>query len=96
MGIHRWNVDEFKYSNLHIEIYSLTYIHSQGTHRSRFLAIGLEDSTVRILSLEPNSCLELKSTQALPTRAESLNILEVCLCVCMYVACLTLSTDGRQ
>ena len=49
----------------------------EGTHRSRFLSVGLEDSTVRILSLEPNTCLELKSTQALPMVAESLNILEV-------------------
>ena len=49
----------------------------EGTHRSRFLAVGLDDGTVRIMSLEPNSCLELKSTQALPTKAESLNILEV-------------------
>ena len=41
--------------------------------------IGLDDGTVRIMSLEPNTCLELKSTQALPTKAESLNILEVVL-----------------
>ena len=40
--------------------------------RSRFLAVGLADNTVRIISLDPNDCLSPLSMQALPDGAESL------------------------
>lgn len=39
----------------------------QGRVRSRFLAVGLYDSTVKILSLDPEGCLTRLSTQALPS-----------------------------
>ncbi|CAG0912665.1 unnamed protein product [Notodromas monacha] len=45
-----------------------------GEQRSRFLAVGLEDNTVRIISLDPNDCLSPLSMQALPAPAESLSI----------------------
>ncbi|CAF1963976.1 unnamed protein product [Rotaria magnacalcarata] len=48
-----------------------------GEQRSRFLAVGLSDSTVRIISLDPKDCLERLSMQALPAPAESLCIVEM-------------------
>uniref|UniRef100_A0A7M5U5X2 Splicing factor 3B subunit 3 n=1 Tax=Clytia hemisphaerica TaxID=252671 RepID=A0A7M5U5X2_9CNID len=45
--------------------------------RSRFLAVGLGDNTVRIISLDPNDCLEPLSMQALPAPGESLCIIEM-------------------
>ncbi|KAJ6220955.1 hypothetical protein RDWZM_006767 [Blomia tropicalis] len=48
-----------------------------GEQRSHFLAIGLSDNTVRIISLEPNECLSPLSMQALPARAESLSIVQM-------------------
>lgn len=42
--------------------------------RSRFLAVGSEDLTVRILSCDPDECLEPLSLQALASRAVSLLI----------------------
>lgn len=49
----------------------------EGEQRSRFLAVGLSDSTVRIISLDPKDCLERLSMQALPAPAESLCIVEM-------------------
>ena len=39
----------------------------EGRSRSRFLAVGCFDNTVRILSLDPEGCLTRLSTQALPS-----------------------------
>ena len=49
----------------------------QGEQRSRFLAVGLADNTVRIISLDPNDCLTPLSMQALPDSPESLCIAEM-------------------
>uniref|UniRef100_T1J553 Splicing factor 3B subunit 3 n=1 Tax=Strigamia maritima TaxID=126957 RepID=T1J553_STRMM len=48
-----------------------------GEQRSRFLAVGLIDNTVRIISLDPSDCLSPLSMQALPAPAESLCIVEM-------------------
>lgn len=48
-----------------------------GEQRSWFLAVGLADETVRILSLDPNDCLSPRSTEALPVCAESLCIVRM-------------------
>lgn len=48
-----------------------------GEQRSRFLAVGLADNTVRIISLDPSDCLSPLSMQALPAPAESLCIVEM-------------------
>ncbi|XP_065186396.1 splicing factor 3B subunit 3-like [Sycon ciliatum] len=45
--------------------------------RSRFLAVGLADNTVRIISLDPSDTLQPLSMQALPAAAESLSILQL-------------------
>lgn len=39
----------------------------EGRNRSRFLAVGCFDNTVRVLSLDPEGCLGRLSTQALPS-----------------------------
>ncbi|CAF0753350.1 unnamed protein product [Rotaria sordida] len=49
----------------------------EGEQRTRFLAVGLSDSTVRIISLDPQDCLNRLSMQALPAPAESLCIVEM-------------------
>ncbi|PVD21138.1 hypothetical protein C0Q70_19304 [Pomacea canaliculata] len=48
-----------------------------GEQRCRFLAVGLADNTVRIISLDPNDCLSPLSMQALPAPSESLCIVEM-------------------
>lgn len=48
-----------------------------GEQRSGFLAVGLSDNTVRIISLDPNDCLSPRAMQALPYAAESLCICEM-------------------
>jgi splicing factor 3B subunit 3 len=48
-----------------------------GEQRSRFLAIGLDDNTVRIVSLDPQDCLTPLSMQALPASPESLCLVEM-------------------
>ncbi|EDV29081.1 uncharacterized protein TRIADDRAFT_49802 [Trichoplax adhaerens] len=45
-----------------------------GEKRCRFLAVGLADHTVRMISLDPSDCLQPMSMQALPTVPESLCI----------------------
>lgn len=49
----------------------------EGEQRSWFLAVGLADNTVRIISLDPNDCLTPCSMQALPSPAESLCLVEM-------------------
>lgn len=48
-----------------------------GEKRSWFLAVGLSDNTVRIISLDPSDCLAPRSMQALPSSAESLCLVEM-------------------
>ncbi len=48
-----------------------------GELRTRFLAVGLADDTVRVVSLEPRDCLALLAAQSLPAPAESLCIVEM-------------------
>ncbi|RZF39376.1 hypothetical protein LSTR_LSTR000897 [Laodelphax striatellus] len=48
-----------------------------GEQMSRFLAVGLADETVRIISLDPASCLSPLSMLGLPSAAESLCIVEM-------------------
>lgn len=47
----------------------------EGRVRSSFLAVGCDDSTVRILSLDPESTLENKSVQALTSAPSALSIM---------------------
>ncbi|KAM7192535.1 Pre-mRNA-splicing factor rse1 [Rhypophila sp. PSN 637] len=47
----------------------------EGLKRSSFLAVGCDDCTVRILSLDPESTLEMKSIQALTAAPSSLSIM---------------------
>ncbi|KAI8373001.1 CPSF A subunit region-domain-containing protein [Radiomyces spectabilis] len=49
----------------------------EGRQRSRHLAVGCDDQTVRILSLDPDSCLESISMQAVQGVASSLCIAEM-------------------
>ncbi|KAK3816058.1 MAG: putative spliceosomal protein sap [Benniella sp.] len=49
----------------------------KGRRRVRFLAVGCDDNTVRILSLESSSCLEPLSMQALSGVPESLVMIEI-------------------
>ncbi|KAG0214840.1 CPSF A subunit region-domain-containing protein [Mortierella sp. GBAus27b] len=48
-----------------------------GRKRVRFLAVGCDDNTVRVLSLEPSSCLEPLSMQALSGVPESLVMIDM-------------------
>jgi len=43
----------------------------EGRQRCRFLAVGYVDKTVKIMSLDPESCLQRISMQALPALPES-------------------------
>lgn len=47
----------------------------EGRVRSSFLAVGCDDKTVRVLSLDPESTLESKSVQALTAAPSSLSIM---------------------
>ncbi|KAF2543551.1 hypothetical protein F2Q68_00032949 [Brassica cretica] len=49
----------------------------EGRQRSRFLAVGSYDNTVRILSLDPDDCLQILSVQSVSSAPESLLFLEV-------------------
>ncbi|XP_058756401.1 spliceosome-associated protein 130 A [Vicia villosa] len=49
----------------------------EGRKRSRFLAVGSYDKTIRILSLDPDDCLQTLSIQSLSSAPESLLFLEV-------------------
>eukprot|EP00656_Telonema_subtile_P000860 TRINITY_DN1040_c0_g3_i1.p1 TRINITY_DN1040_c0_g3~~TRINITY_DN1040_c0_g3_i1.p1 ORF type:complete len:1192 (-),score=391.23 TRINITY_DN1040_c0_g3_i1:125-3700(-) len=49
----------------------------EGRQRSRWLAVGGYDNTVKLVSLDPDDCLQVMSQQALPTRPESLCLIEM-------------------
>ncbi|KAJ3195275.1 Splicing factor 3B subunit 3 [Irineochytrium annulatum] len=49
----------------------------EGRQRSKFLAVGCYDSTVRIISLDPDNCLGSLAVQALSAPPESLAIIEM-------------------
>eukprot|EP00249_Psilotum_nudum_P023101 c28748_g1_i1 orf=75-3716(+) len=49
----------------------------EGRQRSRFLAVGSYDSTIRILSLDPDDCMQILSVQAVSSPPEALLLLEV-------------------
>ncbi|OZJ04986.1 hypothetical protein BZG36_01775 [Bifiguratus adelaidae] len=49
----------------------------EGRQRSRFLAVGCEDGTVRIFGTDPNACLESMSMQALQGVSSSLCVVEM-------------------
>ncbi|KAI1327859.1 pre-mRNA-splicing factor rse-1 [Xylariaceae sp. FL0255] len=49
----------------------------EGRLRSSFLAVGCDDCTVRVLSLDPESTLESKSVQALTAAPSSLSIMSM-------------------
>ncbi|MCL7031685.1 hypothetical protein MKW94_020992 [Papaver nudicaule] len=49
----------------------------EGRQRSRFLAVGSYDNTIRILSLDPDDCMQILSVQSVPSPPESLLLLEV-------------------
>jgi splicing factor 3B subunit 3 len=49
----------------------------EGLQRSRFLAVGCSDDTVRIVSLDPSACLQPASMQALPATPSSLVLTDV-------------------
>ena len=48
----------------------------KGKQRNPFLAVGLGDQTVRVISLDPNDCLQPRTMQALPAQPESVCIVE--------------------
>ncbi|KAG6600076.1 Spliceosome-associated protein 130 B, partial [Cucurbita argyrosperma subsp. sororia] len=49
----------------------------EGRQRSRFLAVGSYDNTIRILSLDPDDCMQILSVQSVSSAPESLLFLEV-------------------
>ncbi|PIA25533.1 hypothetical protein AQUCO_11100007v1 [Aquilegia coerulea] len=49
----------------------------EGRQRSRFLAVGSYDNTIRILSLDPDDCMQVLSLQSVSSPPESLLLLEV-------------------
>ncbi|KAL8224091.1 hypothetical protein R6Q57_019566 [Mikania cordata] len=49
----------------------------EGRQRSRFLAVGSYDNTIRILSLDPDDCMQVLSLQSVSSPPESLLFLEV-------------------
>jgi splicing factor 3B subunit 3 len=49
----------------------------EGRLRSSFLAVGCDDSTVRVLSLDPDSTLENKSVQALSSAPSALKLMSM-------------------
>ena len=48
-----------------------------GEQRCRFLAVGLGDGTVRIISLDPSDCLQPRTMQALPTIPEVIILVNI-------------------
>lgn len=49
----------------------------EGRQRSRFLAVGSYDNAIRILSLDPDDCMQVLSLQSVSSPPESLLLLEV-------------------
>ncbi|GAB4816845.1 hypothetical protein N2152v2_003891 [Parachlorella kessleri] len=48
----------------------------EGRQRSRFLAVGMYDNTVRVLSLDPEDTMKVLATQAAPATPESVLLLD--------------------
>lgn len=67
---------ERKEMNADVKCMSLATVPS-GEQRARFLSVGLDDNTVRIISLDQSDCLQPLSMQALPAPAEALCIIEM-------------------
>ena len=51
----------------------------EGRTRSRFLAVGGWDNTIRILSLDPDDCMAVLAVLALPAQAESAALVSMAL-----------------
>ncbi|KEZ42612.1 Pre-mRNA-splicing factor rse-1 [Scedosporium apiospermum] len=66
--------DEKKEMNGTVTCLSLGEV-PEGRRRSSFLAVGCDDCTIRILSLDPDSTLESRSVQALTAAPSSLSIM---------------------
>ncbi|GJY48651.1 spliceosome-associated protein 130 A [Tanacetum coccineum] len=49
----------------------------EGWQRSRFLTVGSYDNTIRILSLDPDNCMQVLSVQSVTVAPKSLLFLEV-------------------
>lgn len=49
----------------------------EGRQRARFLAVGCSNNTIRLLSLDPETCLQSLSMQALSANPESIVIIEM-------------------
>ncbi|ORX58556.1 hypothetical protein BCR36DRAFT_318081 [Piromyces finnis] len=49
----------------------------EGRQRSKFMAVGCVDNTIRIFSLDPDSCLQPLAMQAVNSIPESLSIIEM-------------------
>ena len=50
---------------------------AEGRQRSRFLAVGSCDNTIRSLSLDPDDCMQILGLQSVSSPPESLLFLEV-------------------
>ena len=59
-----------------------------GEQRSRFLAVGLSDSTVRIISLDPtvSVCLCVCVSVCLSVSLSVCMCVYVCFCVCLFIS----------
>ena len=49
----------------------------EGRQRCKFLAVGLSDNSVKLFSLDPETCLQKIATKALPGLAESVCLTEM-------------------
>jgi len=49
----------------------------EGRQRSKFLVVGFSDNTVRVLSLEPESCLHRISMQVVLSVPESVSLINL-------------------
>ena len=57
----------------------------EGRQRSRFLAVGLYDNTIRVLSLDPDDCMQILSVQSVNFTGEdgeSLFYVKFCMKCC--------------
>ncbi|MBE3048811.1 hypothetical protein IMZ48_41200 [Candidatus Bathyarchaeota archaeon] len=66
--------DEKKEMNGTVTCLSLGEV-PEGRRRSAFLAVGCDDCTIRVLSLDPETTLESRSVQALTAAPSSLSIM---------------------
>ena len=65
-----------------------------GRQRSRFLAVGGWDNTIRILSLDPDDCMTVLAVLALPAQAESATLVSMPLGRAAGAAALFLCIGG--